>query len=80
LSVLEQDGQLRRLRGRGTFVSLPKIEQRVGGLSRLLARPLADQRVQVLDQRTERAPARVTEQLGLPAGADILRIMSLVHV
>jgi GntR family transcriptional regulator len=80
LSVLEQDGQLRRVRGRGTFVCAPKISQRVGGLSRLLATPVAGQRVEVLDRRQEVAPGRVTEQLDLVGGAEILRVMSLVRV
>jgi GntR family transcriptional regulator len=80
LSVLEQDGQLRRVRGRGTFVSAPKIEQRVGGVSRLLAAPVVGQQVRVLDHRTERAPERVSEQLGLAAGSDIVRVMSLLSV
>jgi GntR family transcriptional regulator len=80
LSVLEQDGQLRRVRGRGTFVSAPKITQRVGGLSRLLASPVPGQRVDVLDHRHESAPARVRDQLELGGGAEILRVMSLVRV
>jgi GntR family transcriptional regulator len=80
LSVLEQDGQLRRVRGRGTFVSAPKITQRVGGLSRLLASPVAGQRVEVLDHRHEVAPARVCDQLELAGDPGILRVMSLVRV
>ena len=80
LSVLEQDGQLRRLRGRGTFVSVPKIEQRVGGLSRMLGSPAPGHRIVVLDHRTERAPRRVSDQLELPGGSDILRVMTLVVV
>lgn len=80
LSVLEQDGQLRRVRGRGTFVSAPKIAQRVGGLSRLLAHPVPGQQVHVLDHRQEHAPRRVTDQLGLVGDAGILRVMSLLRV
>ena len=80
LSVLEQDGQLRRVRGRGTFVSAPKILQRVGGLSRLVAHPVPGQRVEVLDRRRHPAPARVTGQLELDDETEILRVMSLLHV
>jgi GntR family transcriptional regulator len=80
LSVLEQDGQLRRERGRGTFVSAPKISQRVGGLSRLLTRPVDGQHVEVLDHRQERGPQRVTGQLELDKGGEILRVMSLLTV
>jgi GntR family transcriptional regulator len=80
LSVLEQDGQLRRVRGRGTFVSAPKILQRVGGLSRLVSSPVPGQRVEVLDRRRHPAPLRVTDQLELDDDAEILRVMSLLHV
>jgi GntR family transcriptional regulator len=80
LSVLEQDGQLRRVRGRGTFVRAPKIAQRVGGLSRLLATAIPDRRVEVLDRRREQAPGRVTEQLELTGDTEILRVMSRVLV
>jgi GntR family transcriptional regulator len=80
LSVLEQDGQLRRVRGRGTFVSAPKIEQRVGGVSRLLANPSPDHQVVVLDHREERPLKRVSEQLELRSGAKILRVMTLLRV
>ena len=59
LSVLEQDGQIRRVRGRGAFVRSPKIEQRVGGVSRLLA------------NRKPRLPGRRTRPPGrAPAEAD----------
>ena len=37
LAILEQDRQIIRVRGSGTFVATPKVEQRAGGFSRLLA-------------------------------------------
>ena len=37
LAILEQDRQIIRVRGSGTFVAKPKVEQRAGGFSRLLA-------------------------------------------
>jgi GntR family transcriptional regulator len=80
LSVLEQDGQLRRVRGRGAFVRSPKIEQRVGGVSRLLANSSPDYQVVVLDHREERPLKRISEQLELRSGAKILRVMSLLRV
>ena len=36
LAILEDDRQILRVRGRGTFVAEPKIDYRAGGLSRLL--------------------------------------------
>jgi GntR family transcriptional regulator len=80
LAILEQDGQIRRERGRGTFVAVPKIEQRVGGVSRLLSgRPRGPQ-LSVLDAREQRAPKRIADQLEIAAGDDILRVMSLLRI
>ena len=80
LSVLEQDGQLRRVRGRGTFVSPPKIEQRVGGLSRLLANPIPGHETLIIDYQEERPPKWVSEKLALRSNAKIVRVMTLLRV
>lgn len=80
LSVLEQDGQLRRIRGRGTFVSPPKLEHRVGGLSRLLANPIPGHESLVLDSQEELPPKWVREKLELQAKAKIIRVMTLLRV
>lgn len=80
LSVLEQDGQLRRIRGRGTFVSPPKLEHRVGGLSRLMANPIPDHESLVLDYQEELPPKWVREKLELQAKAKIIRVMTLLRV
>src|ERR1700677_3761812 len=39
LAILDDDRQIVRLRGRGTFVAEPKLGHRAGGLSRLLVAP-----------------------------------------
>lgn len=80
LSVLEQDGQLLRVRGRGTFVATPKVEQRVGGVSRLLTQPIPGHQLEVIDHRLERAPRRVAQQLELDPGDEIVRVMTLLRV
>jgi GntR family transcriptional regulator len=80
LSVLEQDGQLRRVRGRGTFVSTPKIQQRVGGITRLLVEPAPGHSLLILDHRREQPARRVREQLELGAREQILRVMSLLRI
>jgi GntR family transcriptional regulator len=80
LSVLEQDGQLRRVRGRGTFVSPPKLEQRVGGLSRLLANPIPGYESLVLDYQEELPPKWVSDKLELRPTAKIIRVMSLLRI
>ena len=39
LAILQDDGQIVRVQGRGTFVAEPKLDARAGGLARLLATP-----------------------------------------
>lgn len=80
LAVLAQDGQITRTRGRGTFVAAPKVEQRAGGLSRLLASANSQSEISVLDVRTHPAPKRIANQLERPAGSDVLRVMSLLRL
>ncbi len=80
LTILEQDRQIVRVRGRGTFVAAPKIEQRAGGLSRLLTAPTPSARITILSVRSQKASRRIGNQLGLKAGGDILRVMSLLHI
>jgi GntR family transcriptional regulator len=80
LAILEQDGQIKRVRGRGTFVAVPKIEQRVGGVSRLLSGRTRGPQLTVLDGREQSAPRRIADQLEIPAGAEILRVMSLLRI
>jgi len=80
LSVLEQDGQLLRVRGRGTFVAVPKIEQRVGGVSRLMSSAIPGHQLSVLDLREELPPDRIRKQLSLRQGTRILRAMTLLRV
>src|SRR6187200_1751843 len=39
LAILQDDRQIVRVKGRGTFVAQPKLDARAGGLSRLLLAP-----------------------------------------
>lgn len=80
LAILEQDRQIYRVRGSGTFVATPKIEQRAGGLSRLLANNMPGTRITILDARRQAASRRIRTQLDLKTGSDILRVMSLLHM
>jgi GntR family transcriptional regulator len=80
LAILEQDRQIVRMRGRGTFVAAPKIEQRAGGFSRLLTASTPGAHITILDVRTQGASRRIANQLGLQADSDILRVMSLLHI
>ncbi len=80
LAILEQDGQIRRVRGRGTFVAAPKIEQRVGGICRLLLTESPARELVVLDAREEPPSRRVADQLELGRDTRILRVMTLLRI
>jgi GntR family transcriptional regulator len=77
LAILEDDRQIVRVRGRGTFVAQPKLDYRAGGLSRLLAAPRGDDvAVQVLDKRTARVERSIRHALEAPTG-EVLRVTTL---
>lgn len=80
LAILEQDRQIIRVRGSGTFVAIPKVEQRAGGFSRLLASAAPGACITILDARTQPASRRIATQLDMKADADILRVMSLLRI
>lgn len=80
LAILEQDRQIIRVRGSGTFVAMPKVEQRAGGFSRLLASATPGARITILDARTQTASRRIGTQLDLKVDSDVLRVMSLLHI
>jgi GntR family transcriptional regulator len=80
LAILEDDRQIVRIRGRGTFVAQPKLEQRAGGLSRLLATPRgADITIQILDKRDADVEQSIRELLDA-GGEPVLRVTTLISV
>jgi GntR family transcriptional regulator len=81
LAILEDDRQIVRVRGRGTFVAKPKLNYRSGGLARLLDSPRGeDVAVQVLDKRTAAVERSIREALAAPEPEDILRVTTLLSV
>ena len=80
LAILEDDRQIVRIRGRGTFVAQPKLGHRAGGLSRLLVAPRGQEiEIQVLDRRSARVEQSIRDGLGA-AAEPILRITTLLSV
>ena len=78
LAILEDDRQIERIRGRGTFVAEPKMDYRAGGLSRLLEIPLV---LDGLDRlRVVRAERSIRERLALDGDAEILRLTALMSI
>jgi len=80
LAILEDDRQIVRIKGRGTFVAEPKIDYRAGGLSRLLETERdAGVGVQVLDTRPVRAERSIRS--ALQAGDDeLLRVTTQLSI
>jgi GntR family transcriptional regulator len=77
LAILEDDRQIVRIRGRGTFVAQPKLDYRAGGLSRLLAAPRgSDVGIQVLDKRTASVERSIRKALAAE-DEDIFRLTTL---
>jgi GntR family transcriptional regulator len=73
LTMLEDDGQLVRIKGRGTFVSPPKIVARVCGLTALLAHDLrSDTEIHVLAAHRGRTEPSVAKLLELSYLADAI--------
>jgi GntR family transcriptional regulator len=70
LELLQSDGQLTRIKGRGTFVTPPKAAWRICGLTRLLSGPgEPDVEVRVLSASEQRAEPDVQEVLELESEA-----------
>lgn len=81
LDILEDDRQIVRIRGRGTFVARPKLNYRAGGLSRLLTSPRgSDVTVQVLDKRTASGERRIRSALGVDSKSELLRLATLLSL
>jgi GntR family transcriptional regulator len=81
LAILEDDHQIVRIRGRGTFVARPKLDYRAGGLSRLLgSRRSSDVTIHVLDKRTGPVEASIRNSLQVDAETRVLRITTLLSL
>lgn len=79
LAILEDDRQISRIRGKGTFVAPPKIDYRAGGLSRHLAVPRNENvAVEVLDNRSVRVEQSVRRGLEVDDDTEIRRIATLL--
>ncbi|MQA12148.1 MAG: GntR family transcriptional regulator [Pseudonocardiaceae bacterium] len=75
LAILEDDRQIYRVRGRGTFVARPKLDSRAGGLSRMLATPRgSDVALVVLEKRTVVPEVSIRRRLQASGTEAILRV------
>jgi GntR family transcriptional regulator len=81
LAILDDDRQIVRLRGRGTFVAQPKLEHRAGGLSRLLTSPRGPEvDIRVLDMRVAKVEESIRHRLDATPAEPVLRITTVLSV
>jgi GntR family transcriptional regulator len=81
LAILEDDRQIVRIKGRGTFVAEPKLDARAGGLSRLLIAPRSPEvTIQALDLRTTSVEDSICRELGVQRDEEVLRIATLLSM
>src|ERR687890_1201850 len=81
LAILQDDGQIVRLQGRGTFVAEPKLDARAGGLARLLAVPRPpDVTIEVLDAGTPPVEPSIRSALGVDDNERVLRLSTALSV
>jgi GntR family transcriptional regulator len=81
LDILEDDRQIVRIRGRGTFVARPKLDYRAGGLSRLVASPReSNVTIQVLDKRIASGERRIRAALEVGGDTELLRLATLLSL
>jgi DNA-binding GntR family transcriptional regulator len=82
LTILENDGQLVKLKGRGVFVAPAKVPHHINGLVRSLACDDSGRvRNRILDSTQEDADDRLAHALQITDGpASVAHIMSVVEV
>lgn len=81
LAILEDDRQIVRVKGRGTFVAEPKLDARAGGLSRLLMTPRSPEvAIHALDVRVADVEDSIRRELAATAADDVLRVTTLLSV
>jgi GntR family transcriptional regulator len=81
LAILQDDGQIVRVQGRGTFVAEPKLDARAGGLARLLATPRPpDVAIEVLEVGTPPVEPSIRSGLGVDERERVLRLTTVLSV
>jgi GntR family transcriptional regulator len=81
LAILEDDRQVIRMQGRGTFVAQPKLDTRAGGLARVLAAPRErDVVIDVLEMGMPRVEPSIRSALGVGEDERVLRLITGMSV
>lgn len=81
LAILEDDRQIVRVKGRGTFVAQAKLDARAGGLARLLATPRpVGVSIKVLDVRETGVEDSIRVKLGCRPEQQVLRTTTVLSL
>jgi len=79
LTMLEDDGQLVRIKGRGTFVAPAKVVDRVRGLTRSLCEPIPEgTEIRILEAIRQKPERHIAEELGVEARRDAIAHLTTV--
>jgi GntR family transcriptional regulator len=81
LAILEDDRQVTRIQGRGTFVAQPKLDTRAGGLARVLAAPREPELViDVLEAGASRVEPSIRTALEVGEDEPVVRLITGMSV
>ncbi|MFN8132189.1 MAG: GntR family transcriptional regulator [Solirubrobacteraceae bacterium] len=81
VGILEREGRLERVKGRGTYVRPPKATHALGGLTRVVATAAESQRatLEVIEVRDGEPQAKIEEVLGRPDERRLRRVTAVLH-
>lgn len=81
LAILEDDRQISRVKGKGTFVAQAKISHQAGGLSRYLATQRNDDMtIEVLDNRSVPVERSIYDELQIGKTSEVRRITTMLSL
>jgi GntR family transcriptional regulator len=80
LTMLEGDGQLVRIKGRGTFVTPPKVLDRIRGLTRRLSATVpAGEEIRLLHAGQQRPEPHVAQTLGIDRREKVAHVTTMTR-
>lgn len=81
VAILEREGRLERVKGRGTYVRPPKATHGLGGLTRAVATGAEGQRaeLEVIEVRDGEPQAEIEQVLGLDGERRLRRVTAVLH-
>jgi GntR family transcriptional regulator len=81
IAILEREGRLERVKGRGTFVRPPKATHTLGGLTRIAAAADAGRRaaLEIIEVRDDEPQSEIEQVLGPSGGKGVRRVTAVLR-